>query len=133
MQTVFPPSQDSIFGDTINGVPNPNVPHVHPYPTRYHGPNYTVPGAADISFVERPYARTPYFGFGAAPAPIFAPVSGSKFFDAALGFALGWVGSPKDRDKAMFAMVGSISMYAAGVTGLAGTGYLLYRAHKDKG
>lgn len=30
-------NHDSIFGHTGDGVPNPYVPHVHPYPTRYHG------------------------------------------------------------------------------------------------
>jgi hypothetical protein len=29
--------QDSIFGPTYEGVPNPQIPHTHPYPTRYHG------------------------------------------------------------------------------------------------
>lgn len=33
----------SIFGDTYEGVVSPLVPHTHPWPTRFHGPNYLVP------------------------------------------------------------------------------------------
>lgn len=35
--------QNSIFGRTYQGVPNPQIPFEHPYPTRYHGPIDTVP------------------------------------------------------------------------------------------
>jgi hypothetical protein len=35
--------QDSIFGPTYEGVPNPDIPHTHPYPTRYHGYVDSVP------------------------------------------------------------------------------------------
>jgi len=55
------PERNSIFGNTYNGVPNPMVPHKHPYPTRYHGPvfNYPTPSYGyDIS----PYARSPFAG-----------------------------------------------------------------------
>lgn len=37
------PEHQSIFGDTYHGVPSPNIPHCHPYPTRYHGPIYNIP------------------------------------------------------------------------------------------
>lgn len=37
------PEHQSIFGDTYHGVPNPLIPHTHPYPTRFHGPVYGVP------------------------------------------------------------------------------------------
>lgn len=33
----------SIFGDTYEGVASPLVPHTHPWPTRFHGPNYLIP------------------------------------------------------------------------------------------
>lgn len=37
------PEHQSIFTNTYLGVPNPQIPHVHPYPTRFHGPVYGVP------------------------------------------------------------------------------------------
>jgi hypothetical protein len=57
---------EDIFGDTSEGVPNPLVPHVHPYPTRYHGPMWVQPQAMK-PFLPTPYARAPYAGLGAAP------------------------------------------------------------------
>jgi hypothetical protein len=54
----------SIFGDTINGVPNPLVPHTHPYPTRFHGPIFNQPQAMQ-PYVERPYGLSPFTGVGA--------------------------------------------------------------------
>lgn len=55
------PRYDSIFGNTYNGVPNPMVPHQHPYPTRYHGPvfRYPTPG---WTYEIAPYARAPFDG-----------------------------------------------------------------------
>lgn len=55
------PERDSIYGNTYNGVPNPLVPHQHPYPTRFHGPvfNYPQPG---YRYAARPYARAPFNG-----------------------------------------------------------------------
>jgi len=125
MQTVWPPSHDSIFGDTYQGVPNPNVPHRHPYPTRYHGPVLTVPGTAQNIYAERPYTRPPFMGFGAAP---LADLTGSSVFDAAIGATLGFVGSPKKEDKVMWAIIGGVASYAAGMIGVLGTGGLLLYA-----
>lgn len=55
----------SIFGDTYKGVPNPMVPHKHPYPTRYHGPvfKYPTPG---WQYNVSPYARAPFDGMDGA-------------------------------------------------------------------
>ncbi len=52
-----------IFGDTQQGVPNPRVGHVHPYPTRYHGPIWTQPQAG---YPYRPasYVQAPFVGYG---------------------------------------------------------------------
>lgn len=120
MQTVWPQEMDSIFGDTYNGVPNPLVPHVHPYPTRYHGPIFTVPGSAHTTYRERPYAKQPYLGLGAAP--LFEHVTGSGLFDALLGVAVGYVGAPHSRDRAVWMIGGGLAAYAAGLAGLVGTG-----------
>jgi len=40
---VISADKQSIFGDTYSGVVSPLVPHVHPYPTRFHGPIYNYP------------------------------------------------------------------------------------------
>lgn len=58
--------QQSIFGDTYQGVVSPNVFHKHPYPTRYHGMNLTVP-RFPVPFVENPYAVPSFMGVGASP------------------------------------------------------------------
>ncbi len=124
MQTRWPPTHDSIFGDTYHGVPNPNVPHKHPYPTRYHGPNYTVPGVAKDSFVDRPYAEIPYFGFGQGPAlgalPRIEHVLGGGLLDAVAGAGVGYVvATPGDRPVWMIA--GAVAGYIGGLLGVAGT------------
>lgn len=62
--------RDSIFGDTYAGVPNPQIPIEHPWPTRYHGPIFTTPRFG-MPFVSRPYARLPYSGFPANVSPGF--------------------------------------------------------------
>lgn len=121
MQTVWPPTRDSIFGDTHGGVPNPMVPHRHPWPTRYHGPIYTVPGVAKPSYRQRPYARAPYLGTEGLGGSPFDPLSGSRVVDAIGGAAAGYLVSPKDTDRPMWMIVGALAGYAAGFMGLAGT------------
>lgn len=55
------PERDSIFGNTYNGVPNPMVPHRHPYPTRFHGPVFKYP-MPSWGYEVSPYARAPFAG-----------------------------------------------------------------------
>lgn len=134
MQTIWPPTQDSIFGYTQGGVPNPNIAHRHPYPTRYHGPNYTVPGTAKDTYVERPYAVPSFVGMGQnglGRAPLFDHVSGSGLLDAVAGAALGFVASPTKTDdgKIMWALIGAGSLYMAGMAGLIGFGAALAYKH----
>jgi hypothetical protein len=65
------PEYDSIFGRTYNGVPNPKVPHLHPYPTRYHGPIWTWPvfgHGNEPSWREQVYVSPSFLGLGAPPA-----------------------------------------------------------------
>lgn len=121
MKTVWHPTRDSIFGDTYGGVPNPMVPHRHPWPTRYHGPIYTVPGVAKPSYRQRPYARAPYVGFGAAAGSPFDPLTGSRVIDAVGGAAIGYLVSPKPSDAVLWGVVGAFAGYAAGFMGMAGT------------
>jgi hypothetical protein len=125
MQTRWPPTHDSIFGDTYAGVPNPNVPHKHPYPTRYHGPNYTVPGVAQDTFVERPYAEVPYFGFEGDGAlgelPRIEHVLGGGLLDAAAGAGVGWVVGSAD-DQVVWMIAGAVGGYIFGLLGIATVG-----------
>lgn len=58
---MIPSDRQSIFGNTYGGVPNPQMPFEHPYPTRYHGAIFTTPRFG-MPFVSRPYARAPYSG-----------------------------------------------------------------------
>lgn len=53
--------QDSVFGHTYQGVPNPQVPFEHPYPSRYHGPIFTEPRFG-LPFQANPYAMAPFSG-----------------------------------------------------------------------
>lgn len=122
MQRSWPPEHDSIFGDTYHGVPNPMVPHLHPWPTRYHGPNYTIPGVAKPTYDQEPYAKEPYVGYGAAP--IFEYVTGVGFLDAAAGAGIGYFVAPKESDRPMWMIVGALAAYAAGMAGIIGVGTL---------
>jgi hypothetical protein len=128
--------RESIFGDTYDGVPNPNVPHVHPYPTRYHGPNWTIPNAAQSTYRIRPYAVPPYAGFGAAP--LGNHITGNGAGDAVLGGAIGAVaaitGSMRPMDMVIWPAVTATLMYLAGAAGLLGAGAaLLWTQSKRKG
>ena len=53
--------EDSIFGYTYQGVPNPQIPYTHPYPTRYHGPIFTEPRFG-LTYQANPMAVAPYSG-----------------------------------------------------------------------
>ncbi len=60
--------KSTIFGNTYNGVPNPVVPHMHEYPTRFHGPVWRTPDVSKISYRPSPYMvnfRAPVAGMGA--------------------------------------------------------------------
>lgn len=64
--------QASIFGHTYQGVPNPQVPYEHPYPTRYHGPIFTEPRFG-LPFESNPMSVAPYSGLES----IFNPLQSS--------------------------------------------------------
>lgn len=63
------PERASIFGDTYDGVPSPNVPFEHGYPTRYHGPIWTYPRQG-YGYKRATYVKTPFLGFGQAESAI---------------------------------------------------------------
>ena len=79
--------RDSIFGDTYAGVPNPQIPIEHPWPTRYHGPIFTTPRFG-MPFVSRPYARLPYSG---TEAPTDPPLTTGVGFAVVAGAVVGAV------------------------------------------
>ena len=81
--------RQSIFGDTYKGVPNPQIPFQHPYPTRYHGPIFTTPRFG-TPFISNPYGRAPYAGLGAAPSPA-REVVGAVLWGAVSGAVIGAV------------------------------------------
>jgi len=60
----------SILGDTYPGVPNPLVGHTHPYPTRFHGPNWNQPMFGQ-PWVETPMVGVPFTGIGDDAPPTF--------------------------------------------------------------
>lgn len=123
MQTHWDPGRDSIFGDTYNGVPNPMVPHVHPWPTRYHGPIFTNPGVAKPTYRERDYAKPPFMGMGqhSGMGAVSLDVSGSSWIDALLGAGVGLVAAPQPKEQPLWVIAGAIAAYAAGWAGMAGT------------
>ena len=106
--------QQSIFGDTYRGVISPNVFHQHPYPTRYHGMNLTVP-RFPAPYVERPYAVPSFMGVGASP-------DGLGGMEGAFG-AVGFVGGAVTGaiGGALFgALVGHFAAHEAGKGALYG-------------
>lgn len=136
------PTHDSIFGDTYHGVPNPLVPHVHPYPTRYHGPIWTMPQAT-FPYVERPYARVPFSGADVVDAccdpcaqggpctaaglgegdrpPLLSSVTGSTIGDALVGAAVGYMVASKPSERLQWTAVGGVSTALLGTLGLVGS------------
>lgn len=132
------PQHLSIFGDTYHGVPNPVVPHKHPYPTRYHGPMWRQPQAT-FSYRQRPLAVAPFAGLGGCPCagpgpcecpglgvdgepvPLFQSISGNRWLDAAIGALVGFVGAPTVGDRPRFAAAGAVASGLFGTVGLVGT------------
>jgi hypothetical protein len=131
--------QQSIFGPTYEGVPNPVIPHVHPYPTRYHGPIWQYPNAG-LPYVTTPYARAPYAGFGSPDGlggcackglagspdglgdPMLCATTGSSLMDAAVGAAIGVIAAPRAGDQALWALIGAGAAWLGGAVGMIGVG-----------
>jgi hypothetical protein len=102
----------SIFGDTYAGVPNPQIPFEHAYPTRYHGPIFTIPRFG-LPYMPRPYALAPYSGLGAmteTQKKVAYFVAGG----AVVGVVVGALAYKKKR-----ALGGGIGLAAGGAAGLA--------------
>lgn len=117
------PDEDSVFGDTYHGVPNPYVPHRHPYPTRYHGTILAAPRFS-LPYVEYPYAKPPFAGEDSRP-PLFSSLSGSTIGDAAIGAAFGYLIAPGEQ-RGMWTGIGGVATMLAGTMGLLGTAALAF-------
>jgi hypothetical protein len=109
----------SIFGNTLQGVPSPYVPHKHPYPTRYHGPIFDAPR------FKQPYRLRPYYvapGLSASPDGIgelsLPSITRSPVADALLGALAGWTGAPNREDALLYALGGASLTYFGGFVGL---------------
>lgn len=125
----------TIFGETMNGVPSPYVPHRHPYPTRYHGPIFESPRFGG-EYRSRPHYIAP--GLSASPDGIgqmaLPPLTRSALADAAIGALVGWVGASDRRDALMHAAGGAAVTYLAGGLGLGVLlGYELWQAQSRGG
>lgn len=119
------PDHDSIFGDTYAGVPNPRVPHEHPYPTRYHGPNLNVPRFG-LPYREKPYAVPPFSGMGRtalgqSDCPLLLrSITGYAAMDGVIGAAVGYALAPSKSDAVGWAAIGGVATAMLGTIGLAG-------------
>ena len=109
---------NSIFGRTQQGVANPLIPFKHAYPTRYHGPIWTVPRFM-LPYVENPEAVPPYNGFGGGcgcqssasglgDTPLLCGVTtGNTAIDMVLGACIGYLVAPSKTDRPMYASAGA--------------------------
>jgi hypothetical protein len=143
-QNVAPPpvTRDSIFGDTYGGVPNPQIPFQHAYPTRYHGPVFRMaqPG---YTYARRPYALPGFLGLKglgraglgkAALGALREPVTGSLLADAAVGAAVGFLGAPRREAALAYAVAGLAAGGLLGTVGLVGLlAFELYQAQRQAG
>lgn len=138
---LLPEDHASIFGDTYHGVPSPTVPHVHPYPTRFHGPIWSYP-TFDQPYQPNLLARGPsYMGFGSPDGlggcackggmsgspdglgePLLCASTGSTGFDMVLGAAVGAVVAKRDEDRIAWAIGGAIAGLVGGLFGVVAVG-----------
>lgn len=120
---IIPPEEQSIFGDTIHGVPNPNRAYTSIYPNRYHGPDYSYP-VFGTRYVQTPYEMPlrqsilTHLSLGDT-APLFSSTTGNTVVDAALGAAVGYAVGSKE-DKLKWAALGGVAVGIAGTFGLVG-------------
>ena len=100
-----PKTQWSIFGDTYGGVPNPNTVLVHGYPTRYHGPNFTVPQQG-YGYRLRPYARAPFLGIEGLGQFEFME---HRVFTAIVGGLAGVLAAPNKKSQIAYVGIGALA------------------------
>lgn len=113
------PDRDSIFGDTYGGVPSPYIAHRHPYPTRYHGMNLTVPQQG-YRYQPATYAVAPFLG---VDDPVFSFESWRRPFlgrtvDTLIGAGLAFAAAPTERVALAHAVAGGLAAWAGGAVGI---------------
>jgi len=134
--------ETDIFGAVAQGVPSPYVPHIHPYPTRFHGPIFTQPQFGR-PYRANPYTVAPYAGtdgLGRCACsgiqslgnlspdgvgvyegpPLFGQMTGSVIGDAAIGGAIAYFVAPPGSEKGFWAGIGAALAGAGGTLGLVG-------------
>jgi hypothetical protein len=109
--------QQTVFGETYRGVPNPNIPFKHAYPTRYHGPIYDYP------VFNHTYRRQDYMApFHKQPQGIgdltTSSTTGSSAFDALLGAGVGYIAAKTESERIVWAGAGALATAFAGTLGL---------------
>ncbi len=123
-----PLDQRSIFGPTADGVPSPNVAHVHPYPTRYHGPIWWTPKFG-LPYRSNPMAVAPYAGLGGCGCKggmgdVDLP-SMSTVLKTALGATAGYAFAPGDNNVWAVAGAAAGGLFGwLGVVGIVAAAYV---------
>jgi hypothetical protein len=118
--------KSSIFGNTYKGVPNPVVPHVHEYPTRFHGSVWRSPDVSKFTYRPSSYMtgfKKPVSGVGAADfvtALTGSPTGGSGLLDFLIGGVVGYAVSPDEKSKYVWAIAGGALTMILGSVGMAG-------------
>ncbi len=124
MSDLIPGDRNTIFGDTYSGVINPNVVLYRNYPTRYHGPNFVVPGSGTLPYLSSPLEAPAKIGLGddsGALAPL-GYASGNRVLDALACSAIGYFAAPKGEDKILWAALSAGAGFISGVLGFVGVG-----------
>lgn len=126
--------QKTIFGDIAHGVPSPLRQHEHPWPTRYHGPIYTVPYFTEPYQQEiragAPFAGTPGLGncgcgpkvgSGLGAINLTGSATGNIYLDIAIGAGVGvLVGFGSEGDRTLWAGAGAAAAATLGALGILG-------------
>lgn len=126
------PERGSIFGDTYDGVPNPQVPFQHPYPTRYHGAVFTYPMPGNM-YMGNPYVKAPFMGVEIGGYGMRS-LTGSAGIDAIIGTLAAYVGAPNQKQALLYAAVGGLAGYFFGGVGILGVlGAEILQMHQASG
>ena len=118
--------QSTIFGNTYKGVPNPVVPHIHEYPTRFHGSVWRSPDVSKFTYRPSSYLKgfkRPISGVGAADfvtSLTASPTGGNSVLDFLIGGVVGLAVAPDDKTKYMWAIAGGALTMIMGSVGMAG-------------
>jgi len=119
--------KSTIFGNTQDGVPNPVVPHVHEYPTRFHGSVWRYVDVSKPRYISSPYMvnfRKSVSDFGAADfisSLTGSPTGGSSVMDFLVGGLVGYAVAPDDKTRVVWGIAGGALTAVLGVIGMIGT------------